>query len=59
MDASIEATVKAWQDNVTDPDLAAELADLVKDGNEDKLFDAFYRELAFGTAVRSASAPTA
>ena len=50
MDASIEATVKAWQDNVTDPDLAAELAELVKDGNEDKLFDAFYRELAFGTA---------
>ena len=29
MDASIEATVKAWQDNVTDPDLAAELAELV------------------------------
>ena len=50
MDASIEATVKAWQDNVTDPDLAAELAELVKDGNEDKLFDAFYRDLAFGTA---------
>ena len=50
MDASIEATVKAWQDNVTDPDLADELAELVKDGNEDKLFDAFYRDLAFGTA---------
>ena len=50
MDASIEATVKAWQDNVTDSDLAAELAELVKDGNEDKLFDAFYRDLAFGTA---------
>ncbi|WP_072372587.1 phospho-sugar mutase [Thermophilibacter mediterraneus] len=50
MDARIEATVKTWQDNVTDPDLAAELAELVKDGNEDKLFDAFYRTLAFGTA---------
>ena len=50
MDASIEATVKTWQDNVKEPDLAAELAELTKEGNEDKLFDAFYRTLAFGTA---------
>lgn len=50
MDASIEATVKTWQDNVKEPDLAAELAELTKEGNEDKLFDAFYRDLAFGTA---------
>ena len=50
MDATIEATVKTWQDNVKEPDLAAELAELVKEGNEDKLYDAFYRSLAFGTA---------
>lgn len=50
MDDRIEATVKTWQDNVSEPDLAAELAELTKEGNEDKLFDAFYRTLAFGTA---------
>ena len=50
MDASIEATVTTWQDNVKEADLAEELAELVKPGNEDKLFDAFYRDLAFGTA---------
>lgn len=50
MDASIEATVKTWQDNVKEADLAEELAELVRPGNEDKLFDAFYRDLAFGTA---------
>ena len=50
MDARIEATVKTWQDNVKEPDLAAELAELTQEGNEDKLFDAFYRDLAFGTA---------
>ena len=50
MDASIETTVKTWQDNVKEPDLAAELEELVKEGNEDKLYDAFYRSLAFGTA---------
>ncbi|MBM6774252.1 phospho-sugar mutase [Olsenella profusa] len=50
MDASIEAKVKNWQENVREDDLAAELAELVKPGNEDKLFDAFYRDLAFGTA---------
>ncbi len=50
MDASIEAKVSAWQDNVTEPDLVIELDDLCREGNEDKLFDAFYRDLAFGTA---------
>lgn len=50
MDASIEATVKAWQENVTEKDLADELAELVKPGNEEKLYDAFYRDLSFGTA---------
>ena len=50
MDASIEATVKLWQENVKEADLAAELAELTQPGNEDKLNDAFYRTLAFGTA---------
>ena len=50
MDASIEAKVSAWQDNVTEPDLVIELDDLCREGNEEKLFDAFYRDLAFGTA---------
>ncbi len=50
MDASIEAKVRAWQDNVTESDLVVELDDLCRKGNEDKLFDAFYRDLAFGTA---------
>lgn len=50
MDASIEAKVSAWQDNVTESDLVIELDELCREGNEDKLFDAFYRDLAFGTA---------
>ena len=50
MDATIEAKVKAWQDNVTEADLTMELNELCSSGNEDKLFDAFYRDLAFGTA---------
>ena len=50
MDASIEAKVSAWQDNVTESDLVIELDDLCREGNEEKLFDAFYRDLAFGTA---------
>lgn len=50
MDANTEATIKVWQDNVKEADLAEELAELVKPGNEEKLNDAFYRSLAFGTA---------
>ena len=42
MDASIEAKVSAWQDNVTESDLVIELDELCREGNEDKLFDAFY-----------------
>ena len=49
MDQSIEATVKAWQDNVGEADLAEELDALVAEDG-DKLYDAFYRSLAFGTA---------
>ena len=49
MDQSIEAPVKAWQDNVGEADLAEELDALVAEDG-DKLYDAFYRSLAFGTA---------
>ncbi|OUO35934.1 phospho-sugar mutase [Olsenella sp. An290] len=50
MDAAIRDAVELWKDNVTEPDLVVELAELMQPGNEDKLFDAFYRDLAFGTA---------
>lgn len=50
MDASIEAKVLAWKNGITDADLVDELADLTKPENAEKLHDAFYRDLAFGTA---------
>lgn len=49
MDQNIEATVKLWQENVKEADLAAELGQLVSEDG-DKLYDAFYRGLSFGTA---------
>ena len=49
MNAETEATIKLWQDKVTDPELAEELAALVAEGGE-ALNDAFYRSLEFGTA---------
>ncbi|QOY61031.1 phospho-sugar mutase [Thermophilibacter immobilis] len=50
MDANTEARIQSWQDNVREADLARELRDLRASGNEEKLNDAFYRDLAFGTA---------
>ena len=50
MDAGVKDTIKLWQDNVTEPDLKAELDALVSAGDEDALNDAFYRTLEFGTA---------
>ena len=50
MDATTEAKVRAWQESVREADLAEELAELMKPGNEERLNDAFYRDLAFGTA---------
>lgn len=50
MDAGVKDTIKLWQDNVTEPDLKAELGALVSAGDEDALNDAFYRNLEFGTA---------
>ena len=50
MDKVIEQRVRTWQDNVGEPDLKAELDGLVAAGDEDRLSDAFYRDLEFGTA---------
>ncbi|RHJ92815.1 phospho-sugar mutase [Olsenella sp. AM05-17] len=50
MDAGVKETIKLWQDNVTEPNLKAELDALVSAGDEDALNDAFYRTLEFGTA---------
>ena len=50
MDTKIAERVELWRENVTEPDLKQELEDLVADGNEEALNDAFYRDLSFGTA---------
>lgn len=50
MDKSVQATIDLWAEKVTIPDLKEELDALIAAGDEDALFDAFYRSLAFGTA---------
>lgn len=50
MDDTIRDAAKLWKDNVTEPDLASELDQLLADPDSEKLSDAFYRSLAFGTA---------
>ena len=50
MDKQIQATIDEWKEKVTIPDLKEELDALIAAGDEDKLFDAFYRSLEFGTA---------
>ena len=50
MDKDVQATVDLWAEKVTIPDLKEELDALIAAGDEDKLFDAFYRSLEFGTA---------
>ena len=50
MDKETEAKVQLWRDNVKEADLLEELEALVAAGDEEKLNDAFYRDLAFGTA---------
>ena len=49
MDQETQAKVQLWKDNVEEPDLKSELDELLS-GDEEKLNDAFYRNLAFGTA---------
>ena len=43
MDKQIQATIDEWKEKVTTPDLKEELDALIAAGDEDKLFDAFYR----------------
>jgi phosphoglucomutase len=50
MDKEVEAKAQLWMDNVSEADLKAELDELMEPGNEEKLNDAFYRDLDFGTA---------
>ena len=50
MDAKIQAAVDLWNAQVKESDLKSELTTLLAPENADKLYDAFYRDLAFGTA---------
>lgn len=50
MDAKIQAAVDLWNAQVKEGDLKSELTTLLAPENADKLYDAFYRDLAFGTA---------
>lgn len=50
MDDKIREAAQLWKENVTEPDLASELDQLMADPDSEKLSDAFYRSLAFGTA---------
>ncbi|MBP3884872.1 MAG: phospho-sugar mutase [Olsenella sp.] len=50
MDKETEAKIQLWKDNVKEADLKEELDALIASGDEEKLNDAFYRDLAFGTA---------
>lgn len=50
MEADVQARVDMWREHVTEPDLKEELEALIASGDEEKLNDAFYRNLEFGTA---------
>lgn len=50
MDDSIKREVELWRSNVTEDYLREELEQLLEPGREADLEDAFYRDLAFGTA---------
>ena len=50
MDDKILAAAQLWKDNLTEADLAAELDELMAAEDPEKLSDAFYRSLSFGTA---------
>ena len=50
MDKEIQARIDEWVEKVTIPDLKEELDALIAANDEEKLFDAFYRSLEFGTA---------
>ena len=48
--ADVHQLLDEWVENVTDPDLAAELKALKESGDEDAITDAFFQDLEFGTA---------
>lgn len=50
MDARIQAAVNLWNAHVQDADLRSEFDGLLAPERVDALYDAFYRNLAFGTA---------
>ncbi len=50
MDKETGVQGQLWKENVTEPDLETELEQLIASGDEEKLNDAFYRDLSFGTA---------
>ena len=47
---SNEQVIERWKERATDPEIAAQLADLLASGDADAIEDAFYRSLDFGTA---------
>ncbi len=48
--ADVHALLETWIANVTDPELLDELKTMKESGDEDKITDAFFQDLAFGTA---------
>ncbi|MDO4436461.1 MAG: phospho-sugar mutase [Coriobacteriaceae bacterium] len=48
--ADVHELLSTWLENVTDEELLAELKAMQEAGDEDAITDAFFQELAFGTA---------
>lgn len=47
---NIQEELKRWQNNVTDREIKSQLDDLVQNGTDSEIADAFFQELEFGTA---------
>ena len=50
MDEAILKKIELWEDNLEDQDLLTQLQDMKNAEDQEGLFDAFYRDLEFGTA---------
>lgn len=50
MDQEIQARIDEWRAHTEDAQLASELEELLKPEHTEKLYDAFYRHMEFGTA---------
>ena len=48
--ADVHELLNTWIAHVEDPELLAELNSMMESGDEDKITDAFFQDLAFGTA---------